>query len=92
MPPLYDEKPVAFVYFVRDSDNNFEIFFDFSPNLPRNVTEKADLGNERVCEGIAKFMQKKPDRGSNSCSREFSNSTPENWALDSSSPFALSFI
>jgi hypothetical protein len=59
MPPLYDEKPVAFVYFVRDSDNNFEIFFDFSPNLPRNVTEKADLGNERVCEGIAKFMQKK---------------------------------
>lgn len=32
--PSIDEKPVAFVYFVREGVDTFNIFFDFSPNHP----------------------------------------------------------
>jgi hypothetical protein len=56
-PPTYDEKPVAFVYFVRDTSNNFRIFFDFAPNYPEESFQKTEGRNEFVCEEIAKFMQ-----------------------------------
>jgi hypothetical protein len=58
MAPKYHKKPVAFVYFVRDGGNNFQIFFDFSPNWPEGQLKKP-TNEVSVCAGIAEFMQKK---------------------------------
>jgi len=57
--PTYDEKPVAFVYFFRESGNDFRIFFDFTPNHPEEFIKKVGGSNEYLCEELAKAMQAK---------------------------------
>jgi len=58
-PPTFEDKPVAFVYFLRESGNDFKIFFDFAPNYPEESIPKIQGTNECLCEEIAKSMQAK---------------------------------
>ncbi len=55
--PVVDEKPVAFIFLVRDDVDAFKIFFDFSPNHPdfQPSTQEDSL----LAKQIAELLQAK---------------------------------